>query len=333
VVRYDKRSGEKIIVKPQPRKDEKTYRWNWNAPLILSKDNPTTIYMAANKVFKSTDRGNTWEVISEDLTAQIDRNTWPVMGKYWSADAVAKDVSTSQYNTIVSLDESPVKQGLIYAGTDDGLIQVTEDDGKSWRKISSFPGVPQYTYVSDIYASRYDENVVYATFDNIKNDDFKPYVLKSSDKGQTWISISSDLPENGTVHTLEQDFKRPELLFAGTEFGLFFTIDDGKHWTQLKEGIPTIAVRDLAIQERECDLALATFGRGFYILDNYAPLQELSEELTDKEAYLHSTKKKLSELKKRYVRKKKRNYLRRESASRNLPGNHWKLNQKRCLLI
>ncbi|WP_289054231.1 YCF48-related protein [Carboxylicivirga marina] len=290
VVRYDKRSGEKIMVKPQPRKDELTYRWNWNAPLILSKHNPSTIYMAANKVFKSTDRGNTWEVISNDLTAQIDRNTWPVMGKYWSVDAVAKDVSTSQYNTIVSLDESPVKAGLIYAGSDDGLIQVSEDDGKTWRKVSTFPGVPAHTYVSDIYASRFDENVVYATFDGMKSDDFKPYILKSTNKGQSWTPITNGLPANGTVHTLEQDTERKELLFAGTEFGIFFSIDEGANWTQLKAGIPTIAVRDLAIQERENDLVMATFGRGFYVLDNYAPLRELSEELTNKDTHLFETK-------------------------------------------
>jgi hypothetical protein len=246
--------------------------------------------MAANKVFKSIDRGNTWEVISDDLTTQIDRNTWPVMSKYWSVDAVAKDVSTSQFNTIVSLDESPVKAGLIYAGTDDGLIQVTEDDGQTWRKASSFPGVPEYTYVSDIYASRFDENVVYATFDGMKSDDFKPYVLKSTDKGQTWTAITNGLPENGTVHTLEQDTERKELLFAGTEFGIFFSIDEGANWAQLKAGIPTIAVRDLAIQERENDLVMATFGRGFYVLDNYAPLRELSEEVTNKDAHLFEIK-------------------------------------------
>ncbi|MCU4165682.1 YCF48-related protein [Carboxylicivirga caseinilyticus] len=290
IVRYDKKSGEKINIKPQPREGELTYRWNWNTPLILSKHDHKTLYIAANKVFKSNDRGDTWEVISDDLTAQIDRNTWPVMGKYWSTDAVVKDVSTSQYNTIVSLDESPVKKGLIYAGSDDGVIQVTEDDGKTWRKISSFPGVPAYTYLSDIYASRFDENIVYATFDNLKNDDFTPYILKSNDKGKTWISISSNLPKNGTVHTLEQDFERKELLFAGTEFGLFFSIDEGKNWVQLKSGIPTIAVRDLAIQERENDLVLATFGRGFFVLDNYQPLKELTEEIAKKEAYLFDIK-------------------------------------------
>ncbi len=290
VVRYDKKSGERISIKPQPRKDEKTYRWNWNAPMLISPHSHTRLYMAANKLFRSDDRGETWDVISDDLTAQIDRNTWPVMGKYWGPDAVAKDVSTSQYGTIVSLDESSVKEGLVYVGTDDGLIQVTEDNGKIWNKVSSFPGIPENTYVSDIFASRFDENVVYATFDNLKRDDFKPYILKSADKGKTWKSISGDLPENGSVHTINQDFKNENLLFAGTEFGVFFSINGGESWVQLKSGIPTIAVYDIDIQERESDLVIATFGRGFYILDNYSPLRSLNEETVQQEAFITEVK-------------------------------------------
>jgi photosystem II stability/assembly factor-like uncharacterized protein len=287
--RYDKKSGESLNIKPRERKDELTYKWNWNAPMFVSPHNKTRLYMAANKVFKSDDRGNTWEVISEDLTAQVDRNSFPVMGKYWPADAVAKDVSTSQWGTIVSLDESKLKEGLLYAGTDDGVISITEN-GRDWTQVKSFPGVPGYTYVSDLMADRFDENVVYATFDNLKSDDFKPYVYKSTDKGKSWVSISGNLPENGTVHTIAQDFIRPELLFVGTEFGIFFTIDNGTNWVQLKSGIPTIAVRDIAIQERESDLAIATFGRGFYILDNYSPLREISNELEEKEAAIFPVK-------------------------------------------
>ena len=286
VYRYDKTSEEGINIKPRERKGELTYKWNWNAPLLVSPHKHTRIYIAANKVFQSDDRGNTWEVISDDLTAQVDRNSFPVMGKYWPTEAVAKDVSTSQWGTIVSLVESPVKEGLIYAGTDDGVISITEDGGENWAQVKEFPGVPEYTYVSDIYADRFHENVVYATFDNLKRDDFKPYILKSTDKGQSWSPISGNLPENGTVHTIVQDIERPDLLFAGTEFGVFFTIDNGEDWVQLKSGIPTIAVRDIAIQEREDDLVLATFGRGFYILDDYSPLRELTEELTEKEAHI-----------------------------------------------
>ncbi len=284
--RYDKKSGERISIKPRERKDELTYKWNWNAPLIVSSHKNTRIYAAANKVFKSDDRGNTWQVISDDLTAQVDRNSFPVMGKYWPADAVAKDVSTSQWGTIVSLNESEVKEGLLYAGTDDGVISVTENDGGDWTQVKTFPGVPQYTYVSDIFADRFDENVVYATFDNLKRDDFTPYVYKSTDKGKTWVNISGNLPENGTVHTIIQDNVRPELLFVGTEFGIYFTIDNGENWVELKSGLPTIPVRDIAIQERENDLVIATFGRGFYILDDYSPLREVSANLESKDAYI-----------------------------------------------
>ncbi len=290
VVRYDKKSGERIDIRPTEREGELTYKWNWNAPMFISPHKGSRLYMAANKVFRSDDRGNTWEVISDDLTAQVDRNSFPVMGKYWPADAVAKDVSTSQWGTIVSLNESPVKEGLLYAGTDDGVISVTDNGGKNWSQVKSFPGVPEYTYVSDLQADIFNENVVYATFDNLKRNDFKPYVYKSIDKGKTWVSISGNLPENGTAHTIIQDFKRPELLFVGTEFGVFFTINDGKDWVQLKSGLPTIAVYDMAIQKRESDLVLATFGRGFYILDDYSPLRYVSEEMKDKKAEIFPVK-------------------------------------------
>ncbi len=288
--RYDKKSGERVNIKPRERKGELTYKWNWNAPMFVSPHKGTRIYHAANKVFRSDDRGDTWEVISDDLTAQVDRNSFPVMGKYWPAEAVVKDVSTSLWGTIVSLAESPVKEGLLYAGTDDGVISVTENGGDSWTQVKSFPGVPEYSYVSDIYPDRFDEDVVYATFNNLKRDDFNPYVFKSTDKGKTWENISGNLPENGTVHTIVQDHERKELLFAGTEFGAFFTIDNGENWVQLKSGVPTVAVYDMAIQERENDLVLATFGRGFYILDDYSPLRELTHEMAKKEAHLFNIK-------------------------------------------
>jgi len=290
IYRYDKASTEAIKIKPEPRKDELHYRWNWDSPFILSKHNKTRLYMAANKVFKSDDRGNSWEVISEDITRNEDRNQFKVMDKYWPSNAVAKDLSTSQWGTIVALAESPVKEGLIYAGTDDGLIQVTEDNGKNWFKAENFPGVPKYAYVSDVLPSRFDEQVVYATFNNIKSDDFVAYVLKSSDKGKTWTSISANLPKE-TVHTIAQDFVNPDLLFVGTEFSFYFSVDGGKIWTKLTNGLPDIPVRDIAIQEREHDLVIATFGRGFYILHNYSPLREISaKKLQDEEAILFPVK-------------------------------------------
>lgn len=290
IFRYDKLSGERLKIKPEPRKAELHFRWNWDSPFFLSKHHKTSLYMAANKVFRSNDRGNSWEVISDDLTRNEDRNQFKVMGKYWPSNAVAKDVSTSQWGTIVALAESALKPGLIYVGTDDGLIQVTEDDGKTWRKSSNFPGVPEYTYVSDVLPSRFDENVVFATFNNIKNDDFKAYVLKSIDKGKTWTSIASNLPKE-TVHTIAQDFMSADLMFVGTEFSFYITTDGGKIWTKFNAGLPDISVRDIAIQERENDLAIATFGRGFYILDNYSPLRKIdAKKLKSEEAILFPVK-------------------------------------------
>ncbi len=288
VNRYDRKSGEGINIQPVPRQGEQTYKWNWNTPLVVSNHSHTRIYMMANKVFRSDDRGNSWEVISEDLTSGVDRNTWPVMGQYWSWDAVVKDVSTSLWGTGVSFSESRLDENLLYAGTDDGVVSVTQDGGEHWKKIMTFPDVPEFTYVSDLLADRFDANVVYATFDNRKRDDFKPYVLKSSDKGTSWVSIAGNLPEDQTVHTIEQDPEIPGLLFAGTEFGFYFSIDGGEAWTKLTSGMPTISVRDMVIQERDNDLVLATFGRGFYILDDYTPLRELAKDTTilEKEAHI-----------------------------------------------
>lgn len=282
--RYDKKSGEIIDIKPRERKDDEPYRWNWDAPLLISPHSNTRLYFAAQQLFRSDDRGNSWQVISPDLTRQIDRNTLPVMGKIWGVDAVAKHESTTIYGNIVALSESPVKENLLYIGTDDGLVQVSEDGGKTWRKQDKFPGVPDVTYVNMLLASQHNEQVVYAAFNNHKNGDFKPYLLKSMDKGRTWTSISSNLPDRGSVYSIAEDHVNSNLLFAGTEFGVFFTVDGGVKWTQLKSGIPTISIRDIEIQKRENDLVLATFGRGFYILDDYSALREVSESMLEKEA-------------------------------------------------
>ncbi|HMU43092.1 MAG TPA: glycosyl hydrolase [Ignavibacteriaceae bacterium] len=285
LTRYDMQSGEMLSIKPQEKKGNAPYRWNWDTPLIVSPHSKTRIYTAANKVFRSDDRGDTWQVISEDLTAQIDRNKLPVMDKIWSVDAVAKNASTSFYGNIVSLTESPLVEGLIYAGTDDGLIQVTEDGGKNWRKIESFPGIPKNTYVSCLYASQHDANTVYASFDNHKLADFKPYILISKDRGKSWEPITGNLKEPQVIYSIVQDHINSEMLFIGTEYGVFFTNDGGKKWIQLKGNLPTIAVRDLDIQKRENDLVLGTFGRGFYVLDNYSPLRDVSEKILTDENY------------------------------------------------
>ena len=290
IVRFDKRTGERMGIQPTEKSGEEGYRFNWDSPFIISPHSHTRLYFAADKLFRSDDRGDSWKLISPQLSRGLDRNKLPVMGKIWGPDAVAKHASTDPFGNASALAESPKKEGLIYAGTDDGLIQVTEDAGKNWRKIDSFPGVPEMTYVSRVIASQHDADTVYAAFENHKRGDFAPYLLKSTDRGKSWVSLKSNLPANGPVLAIAEDHVKPELLFVGTEFGLFFTIDGGKKWIQLKGGLPTISVRDLAIQKRENDLVVATFGRSLYVLDNYAPLRTLKSETLSQEAALFPIK-------------------------------------------
>jgi len=289
LVRFDKKSGESRDIQPKELKTEKEYNWNWESPVMVSPHDHKTLYFGANKLFKSTDRGDSWTVISGDLDQNIDRNLLPIMGKVWPMTAIAKNGSTSRYGAIVSLDESRLQKGLLYAGTDDGQISISEDDGKNWKQVNRFAGVPENTFVYDLIADKHDVNVVYAAFNNHKSGDFKPYIYRSGDKGSTWSSISGDLPA-GSVYAIEQDHVKPEILFAGTEYGVFVTLDGGTKWRKLSSGIPTANVRDLAIQERENDLVAATFGRGFYVLDNYAPLREISAAITQKDGYLFQIK-------------------------------------------
>ncbi|MHB0968684.1 MAG: VPS10 domain-containing protein [Thermoanaerobaculia bacterium] len=286
LVRYDRRTGETIDIKPREAKGEEGLRWNWDSPLIISPHSHTRLYFASNRLYRSDDRGDTWKAVSPDLTRGIDRNKLKVMGKVWPIEAVAKNASTSFYGNVVALSESPLEEGLLYVGTDDGAIQVSEDGGANWRKLEKFPGVPDMAYVSRLEASQHEADVVYAAFDNHKMGDFKPYVLRSADRGRTWVSVSGDLPQRGTVYALVEDHVKRDLLFAGTEFGVYFTLDGGKKWIQLKGGMPVIQVRDLAIQKRENDLVVATFGRGFYILDDYTPLRAVTPELLKSEATL-----------------------------------------------
>ena len=284
--RFDKKTGELNDIKPTESENEPAFRWNWDSPLIVSTHKHTRIYYAANKLFRSDDRGNTWTTISGDLSRHLDRNKLPLMGKVWSMDAVAKNQSTDFYGQLVSIAESNFDENNLVVGTDDGLIHVTTDGGKNWTRIDNIPGVPERTYVNQIIASQHDKNVFYATFNHHRYGDFKPYVFKSNDGGKSWVAIQHNLPARGSAYTIAEDHVNKDLLFVGTEFGVYFTIDGGKTWTQLKGGLPTIAVRDLTIQKRENDLVLATFGRGFYILDNYAPLRTLKPDDLKKEALL-----------------------------------------------
>jgi photosystem II stability/assembly factor-like uncharacterized protein len=290
LVRFDKRTGERMGIQPQPARGEDPLRWNWDSPLMISPHSHTRLYFAADKLFRSDDRGDSWQVISGPLSRGLDRDKLQVMGKIWGMDAVAKNQSTAFFGNASVLAESPKKEGLIYVGTDDGLIQVTEDGGKTWRKIETFPGVADMSYVSRIVASNHDANTVYAALENRQNADFKPYLLKSTNAGRTWTSIVGNLPKNQPVWAIAEDHVNPNLLFVGNEFGLFFTVDGGQKWVQLKGGLPTIQVRDLSIQKRENDLVVGTFGRGIYVLDNYTSLRQVTAETLRQEAQLFPVK-------------------------------------------
>lgn len=286
LARYDRRSGERVYITPQPASGENAPKWNWNTPLLISPHNPTRIYYAAERVYRSDDRGDNWVAISPDLTRKVDRNELEVMGRVWSVDAVAKNDSTSRYGSIIGFSESTLAPDLLYVGTDDGVISVSEDGGANWRSVDSFRDVPDMSLIEDVQASMHDVDVAYAVVDNHKRGDYKPYVLKSTNKGRSWRLISGNLPERGTVHTIVEDHEDPNLLFVGTEYGLFFTQDGGETWHQMKGGFPTIAVRDLEIQRRENDLVVGTFGRGIYILDDYSPLRSAAAEVADARATL-----------------------------------------------
>ena len=286
LVRYDKLSGEEVGIKPIARKGELDYKWNWDAPLAVSHHKSGRLYFAANKVFRSDDYGNSWDVISDDLSRKIDRNKLKVYDRVLSIDAVAKNGSTSPYGTIVALSESPIDENFIVIGTDDGLIQITENSGKTWRKIDNIPDAPEQSYVNSVYLSQHNLNVIYVAFNHHKYGDFKPYIFKSSDKGNSWESISNNLPIRGSIYSIEEDHVDSNLIFCGTEFGVFFSPDSGGNWKELATGLPTIAVRDIAIQRRENDLVLGTFGRGFYVLDDYSVLRSIENSDNDSAAQI-----------------------------------------------
>jgi len=289
IMRYDKSNGEKIGIQPQPEEGEAALRWNWDAPLVISPHNSDRLYFAANFLFQSDDKGDSWKKISPDLTRNEDRNKMKVMGKVWSVDAIFKNVFTSPLGTIVALDESKLQQGLLVVGTDDGLVRISRDNGNMWEIHQNFPGVPQKAYVTDVITSKHDVNTIYVSFNYHKYGDFKPYLLVTKDGGKTWKLISSNIPDNNFIWTVVEDHINPNLLFVGTEFGMYFSIDAGSSWRKFKK-VPTIPIRDLEIHEGEDDLIAASFGRGFYIVDDYSPIREYSRQIDQKPAHLFSVK-------------------------------------------
>ncbi|HET7620053.1 MAG TPA: hypothetical protein VFK20_16215 [Vicinamibacterales bacterium] len=262
-------------------------RWHWDAPFIISPHEARRLYFGGNRLYRSDDRGNTWTAISPDLTRQLDAAKIPIMGKVWPPDSVAFNQATTTLSVITAIDESPLLEGLLYAGSDDGLVHVSEDGGKNWRKIETIPGLPEHSYVTDVYASPRDADTVFATFDNYQRGDFKPYIMKSTDRGRTWTSIVGDLPERSGAWSIVQDRVNANLLFAGLEFGVYFTLDGGAHWVPLNGGIPVTQARDLLIQTRANDLLVGTFGRGAYVLDDYTPLREMTAQTLTEDAHLY----------------------------------------------
>lgn len=293
LTRIDLSTGEIVDVQPQPGEGEVYERYNWDAPILISPHSPTRVYFASQRLWRSDDRGDTWTSLSGDLTRNENRLELPIMGRRQSWDNAWDLYAMSNYNTITSIAESPVKADLIYIGTDDGLIHVTKDGGNNWRQIQTedLPGAPSRAYVNDIKADLFDENVVYLALDNHKTGDYAPYIYKSIDQGKTWTSISNNLPDRHLIWRIVQDHVQPKLMFLGTEYGVFFTIDGGATWTQLKGKLPTISFRDLAIQRRENDLVCGSFGRSIYIFDDYSALRDISEDQLKNESHLFSTRK------------------------------------------
>lgn len=288
LARVDRTTGEIVHIQPQPSKDDPVERFNWDAPIFVSAHDPKRIYFASYRLWRSDDRGDSWQAVSDDLTRNEDRMLLPAMDRQWSWDAGWDFLAMSQYNTITSIGESPLDENILYIGTDDGIIQSTKDGGTTWVKteVKSLPGVPATAFVNDIRADLYDANTVYVALDNHKYGDYKPYLLKSVNGGRSWTSIVGDLPDRNLVWRLVQDHVDPNLFFTATEFGLYFTIDGGEKWVKLTGGVPTISFRDVTIQRREDDLVGASFGRGFYILDDISPLRGLREASLDNEALL-----------------------------------------------
>ena len=291
--RHDRATGENVNIKPQARTGEPTERYNWDAPILVSPHKSTRLYFASQRVWRSEDRGDSWTPVSDDLTRNIQRIETPFYGKKQGWDNAWDIYAMSNYSTITSLSESPLQEGLLYAGTDDGLIQISENGGETWRRIEvgSLPGVPARAFVNDIKADLHDANTVYICLDNHKEGDYKPYLLVSRNRGRSWTILTQGLGNENLIWRLVQDHVNPRLLFVGTEHGVYVSQDAGASWMALKSGMPPIAIRDLAIHKQANDLVAASFGRGIFVLDDYSSLRTPIEEVEKKEAHLFDVRK------------------------------------------
>ncbi|MFC1553980.1 WD40/YVTN/BNR-like repeat-containing protein [candidate division KSB1 bacterium] len=259
------------------------FRFNWSSPLVISSNNPGTIYFGSNYLFRSIDRGDTWQIISPDLTTNDPKKRNPTGDGGLTVDVTGAE----NHCTIITISESHVNPNVIWAGTDDGNVQVTKDGGNTWTNTKyNIPDLPQEIWVSRVEASHFDAGTAYVSFDGHRSDDFNPYVYKTTDFGQNWISISDGIPDGNSVYVVKEDFKNPDLLFAGTEFSCFVTINGGKTWSKLNNNFPTVAIHDLVIHPRDGDIIAGTHGRSIWILDDITPLQQLTNSVLEQDVYL-----------------------------------------------
>ena len=284
--RYDRASEEALDIQPQPEPGDPPERFNWDAPVATSPHSPARIYFGSQRLWRSDDRGDSWTAVSGDLTGDPNRYELPVAGRVQGVGALWDHAAMSWYGTLTAIAESPLAEGLLYTGSDDGVLQVSEGGGGSWRRAAPLPGVPERAFVNDLTASLHDAGTVYAAVDNHKAGDYRALLFKSEDRGRSWRSIAGDLEEGALVWAVAEDHVDPELLFAATERGLFFTPDGGGRWIRLAGGVPTISFRDVAIQRRDDDLVGASFGRGFFVLDDYSALRDVAAGALDGAAAL-----------------------------------------------
>ena len=288
--RYDRRSEEALDIQPQPAPGDPPERWNWDAPVIVSPHSAKRLYFGSQRLWRSDDRGDSWTPISGDLTRNQNRYQLEMASRVRSVDALYDNGAMSLYSTLTTISESPLVEGLLYVGGDDGLIQVSEDGGGSWRAVDNLPGLPTLSFVNDLQASHHDPDTVFVIIDAHKTGDFRPHVFESRDRGRSWKSIAGDLPPGGILWAIEQDHINRDLLFVGAEFGLYFTVDRGQRWVELSGGVPAIAFRDLKLHRRDNDLVGASFGRGFYVLDDYSVLREVAGSALEDEARLFAVR-------------------------------------------